>query len=57
MQRRRTRAHRAEYTRVVVFGGDGKQARHVAEAVAREAFHNVSFFEGSYEEFVSATRN
>jgi rhodanese-related sulfurtransferase len=31
-------------TRIVVFGADGPQARSVAEALARNAFHNVSFF-------------
>lgn len=43
-------------TRIVVFGRDKEQARAVAEAIAREAFHNVSFFEGSYDEFVQAVR-
>ena len=41
-------------TRIVVFGRDQEQARYVAEAIAREAFHNVSFFAGSYEAFVRA---
>ena len=31
-------------TRIVVFGADATQARAVAEAIAREAFHNVSYF-------------
>lgn len=35
-------------TRIVVFGRDADQARAVAEAIAREAFHNVSYFEGSF---------
>lgn len=43
-------------TRIVVFGHDKEQARYVAEAIAREAFHNVSLFEGSYDEFVQAIR-
>lgn len=43
-------------TRIVVFGRDQEQARAVAEAIAREAFHNVSFFEGRYDEFVQAIR-
>jgi rhodanese-related sulfurtransferase len=43
-------------TRIVVFGRDKEQARVVAEAIAREAFHNVSFFEGSYAEFLQAIR-
>ena len=37
-------------TRIIVFGGTPQQARMVAEAVAREAFHNVSYFEGTIEE-------
>ena len=36
-------------TRIIVFGKNGEQAREVAEALAREAFHNVSYFAGSYE--------
>ena len=36
-------------TRIVVFGQDGDQARKVAEALAREAFHNVAYFAGAYE--------
>lgn len=36
-------------TRIVVFGQDGNQARVVAEALAREAFHNVVYFAGAYE--------
>lgn len=36
-------------TRIIVFGEDSKIAREVAEAVAREAFHNVTYFSGSYE--------
>jgi rhodanese-related sulfurtransferase len=36
-------------TRIIVFGQDGNQARGVAEALAREAFHNVAYFAGAYE--------
>lgn len=36
-------------TRIIVFGEDSKQAREVTEALAREAFHNVAYFNGSYE--------
>lgn len=36
-------------TRIIIFGEDRKQSREVAEAVAREAFHNVTYFSGSYE--------
>jgi rhodanese-related sulfurtransferase len=34
-------------TRIFVVGDSGPQARAVAEAIARDAFHNVSFFDGS----------
>lgn len=34
-------------TRIVVFGSDAAQARAVAEGLAREAFHNVAYLEGS----------
>lgn len=44
-------------TRIIVFGADPEQARYVAEAIAREAFHNVTFFEGTYEDFVRAARD
>jgi rhodanese-related sulfurtransferase len=42
-------------TRIVVFGRDGDQAGEVAEALAREAFHNVTYFDGAYEELKSLT--
>jgi len=41
-------------TRIVVFGMTGSHARSVAEAIAREAFHNVSFFDGGFEQLKSA---
>jgi rhodanese-related sulfurtransferase len=37
-------------TRIIVFGSDGAQARAVTEAIAKEAFHNVSYFGGSFDE-------
>jgi rhodanese-related sulfurtransferase len=37
-------------TRLVVIGGSAAEARFVAEAIAREAFHNVSYFPGTLEE-------
>jgi rhodanese-related sulfurtransferase len=43
-------------TRIVVFGTDGAQARAVAEAVAREAFHNVNYFAGTFGELSTALR-
>lgn len=41
-------------TRIIVFGRDGAQARGVAEAIAKEAFHNVSYFSGSLDKFRTA---
>jgi rhodanese-related sulfurtransferase len=41
-------------TRIIVFGRDGAQAKAVAEAIAREAFHNVSYFAGSLERLRTA---
>ena len=35
-------------TRIVVVGTDAAAARYVAEALAREAFHNVTFFAGGF---------
>jgi hypothetical protein len=29
----------------------------VAEAIAREAFHNVTFFAGTFDDFVRAARD
>ena len=36
--------------RIVIVGRDAQEARYVAEALAREAFHNVAYFPGSVEE-------
>jgi rhodanese-related sulfurtransferase len=41
-------------TRIIVFGRDGAQAKGVAEAMAREAFHNVSYFAGPLERLRTA---
>ncbi|MFL5618023.1 MAG: rhodanese-like domain-containing protein [Gemmatimonadaceae bacterium] len=43
-------------TRIIVFGKSTDEARAVAEAIANEAFHNVSFFDGDVERFRTATR-
>ena len=43
-------------TRIIVFGKDSAQVRAVAEAVAREAFHNVSYFVGRYETLKSVLK-
>ena len=41
-------------TRLIVFGRDAADARYVAEALTREAFHNVAYFRGSFDEARSA---
>jgi rhodanese-related sulfurtransferase len=43
-------------TRLIVVGRDAVEARFVAEALAREAFHNVSYFPGTFEEASAALR-
>lgn len=43
-------------TRVIVFGADGEDARLVADAIASEAFHNVSFVAAPAEQVLSALR-
>ena len=35
-------------TRIFVMGEDGPGAKYVAEALAREAFHNVAYYEGAF---------
>ena len=42
-------------TRIFVVGDDGAQARAVAEAIVRDAFHNVSFFDGRAAEVKELT--
>jgi rhodanese-related sulfurtransferase len=37
-------------TRVIVVGSDAADARFVAQALAHEAFHNVSYFPGTFEQ-------
>ncbi len=41
-------------TRIIVFGRAGAQAQAVADALAREAFHNVSYFAGPLERLRTA---
>jgi len=43
-------------TRLIVIGRDAAEARFVAQAIAREAFHNVSYFPGSFEAALAALR-
>jgi hypothetical protein len=33
-------------TRIIIFGDDPQAVRSVAEAIAKEAFHNVAFYAG-----------
>lgn len=40
-------------TRIIVFGRDAEQARVVAEALAQEAFHNVSYYSGRLTDLLS----
>lgn len=40
-------------TRIIVFGNNAREAREVAEALTAQAFHNVAYFDGSYEQLTS----
>ena len=46
--------HRDKGTRVIVFAGSGREARAVAEEIARKAYWNSSYLGGSYEELKRA---
>ena len=43
-------------TRVIVFGRSGGDARFVAQGIANEAFHNVTYFPGTFEEAKAALK-
>ena len=43
-------------TRLIVIGSDIATARYVAEALTREAFHNVAYCHGSFDEANAALR-
>ena len=43
-------------TRIVVLGTDGREARYVAEALTREAFHNVAFYDGAFAQAQSVLK-
>lgn len=43
-------------TRIIVFGANDAGARYVAQAIANEAFHNVVFFSGTFEEAYIAAK-
>lgn len=42
-------------TRLIVFGHTGTQAQAVAEAIAKEAFHNVAYFGGTFDTLMQKT--
>jgi len=41
-------------TRIICFGETGAQAKALADEIAKNAFHNVTFFDGTAEEFREA---
>jgi rhodanese-related sulfurtransferase len=43
-------------TRIIVLGRDGEQARAVAEEIARNAFHNVTYFNGGIDSVLTAVQ-
>jgi rhodanese-related sulfurtransferase len=43
-------------TRLIVVGSGADEARHVARALAREAFHNVSYFPGPFDRALAAVK-
>ena len=43
-------------TRIIVFGDDPQTVRNVAEAIAKEAFHNVAFFGGNAADLAQAVK-
>jgi rhodanese-related sulfurtransferase len=43
-------------TRLIVIGRDVAEARYVAEALAREAFQNVAYFHGSFQDAQAALK-
>jgi rhodanese-related sulfurtransferase len=43
-------------TRIIVFGAEADQAREVAQEIAKNAFHNVSYFNGTLAELRAALR-
>ena len=43
-------------TRVIVVGRTAGDARFVAQAIANEAFHNVAYFPGTFEEASAALK-
>ena len=46
--------HTDKGTRVIVFGADARQARTVAEEIAKTAYWNSSYFGGTFDELKRA---
>jgi hypothetical protein len=44
-------------TRIICFGETGSQAKVLADEISKNAFHNVTFFAGTAEEFREAIFN
>ena len=44
-------------TRVIVVGRTAEDARFVAQSIAHEAFHNTSYFPGTFDEAIAAIRS
>lgn len=43
-------------TRIIVFGQDGVHAKAVAQALAKNSFHNVSYFPGTFKQLQASLR-
>ena len=43
-------------TRLIVIGRNADEARYVAEALSREAFHNLAYFRGDFQEALAALK-
>lgn len=42
--------------RIIVFGDDPQLTRAISDSIAKEAFHNVAFYAGTYAELSNATK-
>ena len=43
-------------TRIIVIGSNAADSRYIAEALTREAFHNVAFYRGSVDDLLAVIR-